>query len=76
MANDCKSIGYTVLRSISSSILDLRLHTLPLNVLETLDVEEFERNLYTELGMPPQVPYIYESSAFDHIFRFDYRYYM
>jgi Zn-dependent oligopeptidase len=76
IANDCKSIGYTVLRTVSSSILDLRLHTLPLNVLETLNVEDFERKLYAELGMPPQIPYLYESSAFDHIFRFDYRYYM
>jgi peptidyl-dipeptidase Dcp len=76
IANDCKSIGYTVLRHVSSSILDLRLHTLPLDVLETLDVEDFERNLYAELGMPPQIPYLYESSAFEHIFRFDYRYYM
>ena len=76
MANDCKSIGYTVLRSVSSSILDLSLHTLPLHALESLDVDDFERKLYAEMGMPPQIPYLYESSAFDHIFRFDYRYYM
>ena len=76
VANDCKSIGFTLLRNISSSILDLRLHTLPLDVLETLDVEAFEKDLYAELGMPPQVSFLYESSAFDHIFRFDYRYYM
>ena len=76
IANDCKSIGFTLLRNISSSILDLRLHTLPLDALETLDVEAFEKVLYAELGMPPQVSYLYESSAFDHIFRFDYRYYM
>ena len=76
IANDCKSIGYTLLRTISSSILDLRLHTLPLHEVETLDIEAFERNLYAELEMPPQLPYLYECSAFDHIFRFDYRYYM
>jgi peptidyl-dipeptidase Dcp len=76
IANDCKSIGYTVLRSILSSILDLRLHTLPLHVLETLDIEAFEKNLLQELEIPPQIPFLYEASAFDHIFRFDYRYYM
>ena len=76
IANVSKSIGYRLLRSLSSSILDLRLNMLPLDVLETLDVEQFEKDLYTELGIPPQVPYLYESSAFDHSFRYDYRYYM
>ena len=78
IANDCKSIGYMLLRNVSSSILDLRLHMLPLHELEKEDfsVEDFERKLHADLGMPPQIPYLYESSAFEHIFRFDYRYYM
>jgi peptidyl-dipeptidase Dcp len=76
MANFCKNIGYTMLRAVSSSILDLRLHTLPLHVLETLNVEDFELKLYAELGMPPQIPYLYESSSFDHVFCLDYRYYL
>jgi peptidyl-dipeptidase Dcp len=76
MANFCKNIGYTMLRAVSSSILDLRLHTLPLHVLETLNVEDFELKLHGELGMPPQIPYLYESSSFDHVFCLDYRYYL
>ena len=60
----------------TSSILDLRLHMLSLEQLEKLNIERFEEELYKELQMPPEVPFIYVSSAFDHSFRFDYRYYM
>jgi peptidyl-dipeptidase Dcp len=76
LASENKSVGYTLLRNISSSILDLRLHMLSSKELETLDIEHFEEELYEELQMPPEVPFIYVSSAFDHSFRFDYRYYM
>jgi Zn-dependent oligopeptidase len=69
-------VGYTLLRNISSSILDLRMHMLSSKELETLDIKKFETALYKELQMPPEVPFIYVSSAFDHSFRFDYRYYM
>lgn len=76
IANDNSSIGYVLLRSLSSSILDLRLHTLPLEELQDLNIEKFEEDLHGELGIPPQVPYLFECSSFDHTFRFDYRYYM
>jgi peptidyl-dipeptidase Dcp len=76
IANDKSSIGYILLRSLSSSILDLKLHTLSLEKLQALNIEEYEKKLHRKLGIPPQVPYLYECSSFDHTFRFDYRYYM
>lgn len=60
-----------------SALMDLRLHQVPLEALETLDLDAFTQQVKADLGAPDLLPPRYDLTHFTHIFQTDYaaRYY-
>jgi peptidyl-dipeptidase Dcp len=60
--------GYATVSYLSSAIVDMKLHTKADGVV---DVDAFERDTLTEIGMPPQIVMRHRLPQFGHLFSSD-----
>ncbi|MFR9651747.1 MAG: M3 family metallopeptidase [Rikenellaceae bacterium] len=65
--------GYEVLSVLSAALLDLDLQRLPIDSLETLDIDSFTRErLNDQRGLISQIDPRYQLYNFAHLFSYDY----
>jgi len=57
--------GFTTVEYLAAALLDLKYHTLTEN--KAIDVMEFEKNYFGEIGLIPQITSRYRSTYFGHI---------
>ncbi len=60
--------GFMTSELCAASILDMKLHELPLEALEGLDLAAFEQKVCKEMNLPSEIIPRYRSTYFNHIF--------
>jgi peptidyl-dipeptidase Dcp len=62
--------GFITVEYLAASLLDLKYHTLTTS--DGLEVNEFEKNTFNEMGLIPEIVSRYRSTYFQHIFSSGY----